>query len=178
MLIEEFGYLASGFLSPMSRNSVLGVLRFKRFAVAQEEISWRTFWRWVMLESKSGGWKEIMSCVSPVQRWWLREREEMRVLSREVYMIKSKWPRTEPWEHCRKSNTRKMDSCLDVFLDTIYASKKVACFTARLPRCMYMYEDVYKLVYRYIHNLWIYGWLTETQLKILIMPLKMCTLIL
>ena len=30
-------------------------------------------------------------------RWWLRESEEMRVLSGVVYMTKSKGPRTEPW---------------------------------------------------------------------------------
>jgi len=43
---------------------VLEELRVRRLAVLQEEICWRAFWRWVMLESKLGGWKEKNSWVS------------------------------------------------------------------------------------------------------------------
>ena len=36
-------------------------------------------------------------CVSSAQRWWFNDREEIRVLRREVYIMKSRGPRTEPW---------------------------------------------------------------------------------
>ena len=48
---------ASCLLTPMSRNSVLEELSVKRFAAVQQEIWVRAFWRWSVLESKSGGWK-------------------------------------------------------------------------------------------------------------------------
>jgi len=86
---EQLCILASWFLSPMSKNSVLHELRVRRLAVIQEEMCWRAFWRWEMLESKLSGWKQKKSWVSSAQRWWSREREEIRVLRRVVYMTKS-----------------------------------------------------------------------------------------
>jgi len=35
--------------------------------------------------------------VSSANRWWLREREEMKVLRKVVYMMNSGGPRTESW---------------------------------------------------------------------------------
>jgi len=90
---EELCILASCLLSPVRRNSVLEVLRVKRFAVIQEEICWRAFWMRVML--KPVRWVKGESWVPSAWRWWLRDREEMRVLAEVVYMIKSKAPRTE-----------------------------------------------------------------------------------
>jgi len=54
---EELCILASWFLSPMSKNSVLKGLRVRRLAVIQEDIFSRAFWRSEMLESKLSGWK-------------------------------------------------------------------------------------------------------------------------
>jgi len=35
--------------------------------------------------------------VSSALRWWFNDREEIRVLRGEVYIMKSRGPRTEPW---------------------------------------------------------------------------------
>jgi len=42
----------------MSNYSVLEELKVRRLAVIQEEICWRAFWKWEMLESKLNGWRE------------------------------------------------------------------------------------------------------------------------
>ena len=47
---EELCILASWFLSPMSKNSVLEELRVRRLAVIQEEMCWTASWRWEMLQ--------------------------------------------------------------------------------------------------------------------------------
>jgi len=65
VLSEELSILASWFLSPMSKNSVLEKLRIKRLAVIQEEICWGAFCRWEMLESQLS--------------WWTRRRAECRL---------------------------------------------------------------------------------------------------
>jgi len=49
-----------------------------------------------MLESKLSEWMKKKSRVSSAQRWWSREREEIRVLRGVVYMMKSRGPITEP----------------------------------------------------------------------------------
>jgi len=67
-----------------------------RLAVIQEDICCRAFWRWVTDESNSCGQKDRKSCVSSAYRWWYKERDEIRVL-RDVYMMKSRGPRTESW---------------------------------------------------------------------------------
>jgi len=46
--------------------SLIMVLRVWKFAVIEEEMFWRAFWRRVMLKSKLGGWKERKSWVSSV----------------------------------------------------------------------------------------------------------------
>ena len=84
-------------LSPIRRNSVLEELRVRRLAVIQDEICCRAFCKWLMLEWKCDGSKERKSCVSSAYRWWFKERDETRVLSGVLYMIKSRGPRTEPW---------------------------------------------------------------------------------
>ena len=63
VLSEELCILSSYFLSPMSTNSVLEELRVRSLAVIQEEICWRAFCRWVMIESKlAGKMRETVGC--------------------------------------------------------------------------------------------------------------------
>ena len=83
-------------LRPMSKNSVLEEFSVNRLAVIHEDICCRAFWRWVT-DELSGGRKDRNSCVSSAYRWWFSERDEIRVLRGDVYIMKSRGPRTEPW---------------------------------------------------------------------------------
>jgi len=59
MFVKNKTKVVSSLLFNRTRNnSVLEELRVKRFAVVQKIIRWKVSLRWVMLESKSGGWKE------------------------------------------------------------------------------------------------------------------------
>jgi len=62
-----------GFLSPMSKNSILEELRVRRLAVIQEEICWRASWRW-------DAWVKVD---------WVEREEELRVVCIKV-MVKEK----------------------------------------------------------------------------------------
>ena len=96
VLNEQLWILVSCCWRPMSRNSILEEFNVNRLAVIQEDMCCRAFWR-VTDESKSGGWKDRKSCVSPAYRWWFNERDEIRVLRGDVYIMNSRGPRTEPW---------------------------------------------------------------------------------
>jgi len=96
VLSEQLWFLANCCRRPMSRNSVLEEINVDRLAVIQEDMCCRGFW-WVTDESKSGGRKDRKSCVLSAYRWWFKERDEIRVLRGDVYTIKSRGPRTEPW---------------------------------------------------------------------------------
>jgi len=57
-LSEELSILESCCLRPMMRNSVLEELRVRRFADIQEEMCFRSLWRWATLDSNLRGWNE------------------------------------------------------------------------------------------------------------------------
>jgi len=74
VISEELLILASCLLRPVSRNSVLEEFRVRRFAVIQDGIRSRAFWRWSMLESKWVGSKERkLSCV---ERWCMGSKRK------------------------------------------------------------------------------------------------------
>jgi len=48
-------------------------------------------------ESMSSGRTGRKSCVSSAYRWWFKERDEIKVLRGDAYMMKGRGPRTESW---------------------------------------------------------------------------------
>ena len=105
VLSEQLLILVSCCWRPMSRNSVLAEFNVTRLAVIHEDLCCRAFWRWVTDESKSGGRRQYTDCR------WFNEKDEIRVLRGDVYIMKSGGPRTEPWGLHISRHVRRKSNC-------------------------------------------------------------------
>ena len=124
----------------MSRNSVLKEFNVNRLAVIQEDMCCRAFWRWATDESMSGGRKDRKSCVSSAYRWWFNERDEIRVLRGDVYIMNSRG-QGQSLGGLHISRHMRSDSHL-TFSDQISSLSKSCYYHIRELRCIRPYLDL------------------------------------
>ena len=86
-------------LRPSNRNSVLALLKQRRFEVIQSAMALRAVCKQEIFSLNLVGWKDMNNWVSSAYRWWLSENEEISEVRGVVYSEKSRGPSTEPWVH-------------------------------------------------------------------------------
>jgi len=94
---EELWFFTSCLLRLMSRNSVLEEFSVRRFTVVHEEIRFRTFWRWFMLESKWVGRKEERAKCHLRRGDGLGNKRKWKYWVEWCTWRRIKGPKTEPW---------------------------------------------------------------------------------
>ena len=96
-------------LRPSNRNSVLALLKQRRFEVVQSAMALRAVCKQEMFSLNLVGWKDMNYWVSSAYKWRLSENEEISELREVVYSEKAEVRVQSPGVHHSSSDEVRID---------------------------------------------------------------------